>query len=267
MIDQNIDAKEKGGIASVVKAIRIMDCFDAQHKVLGLAELSKMTGYPKTTVYGIVATLVNENMVTRVAGSQNYALGTHLLKLAYHTKLSMSIVQLAAPTMNRLCAESRENVYLTTHSQGRLLYLESCFRDREHVGYSETGKSLPMHCTASGKAMLSYMTEEQVDAILSRYPLTKVTSNTITDATLLRREFAEIRARGFAIDDEEETVGVKCIAVPVLNQDSMPVGAISISGSVASMTTGKIYEFYEMILNQLPILRLNASQFPCQYLV
>lgn len=261
-----MEAPKKDTIASVVKASRILSCFDMTHKELSLAEISRMTGYPKTTVYGFVNTLLQENMLARSSSSEQYTLGTRLLELSYYTKASIPIIQIATPMMSRLNEQSGQNVYLTTHIQGRMIYLESYYRDREYIGCSEAGKTLPMHCTASGKVMLAYMTEEQVDAILREYPLTPLTKNTLTDRDALRNELAQIRARGYAFDNEEVEIGVKCLAVVVLNRQGQPVGAVSLSGSAASMSEDKLQEYYQMVSDQLTILRLNADLFPCRYL-
>jgi len=263
-IRENDNGRESSKIASVAKAIRILSAFTDQE--ISLAAIAKATGYPKTTVHGILSTLVDYNLVAHSESSQNYVLGTGLMELAYHAKLSLTLVQIAAPVMNHISRQSNQNVYLTTHSSGRLLYLEACYRDKAYIGYSESGKTLPMHCTASGKAMLAYMTDEQVSAIVERYPLTRRTGNTIADVSLLNRELEETRKRGFAVDDEEETIGVKCVAVPVLQEQGIPVGALSLSGSAASMTMAKMYEYYELLSDQVRVLKTNAKLFPCRFL-
>ena len=260
------EGTKKDVIASVVKAVRILNCFDLMHKELSLAEITKLTGYPKTTTFGFVNTLLKENLLARSAKSDTYTLGARLMELAYFTKASLPIIQIATPAMNRLNAQSGQNVYLTTHMLGRVLFLESYYRDREYIGYSEAGKTLPMHCTASGKAMLSYMTPEQVELILDTHPLKPSGRNTITDRDELKAELKRTRERGYAIDNEEEDLGVKCVAVPVLNQQGEPVGAISLSGSATLMPDEKMPEFYQMMSAQLTILRLNAGLFPYQYL-
>lgn len=266
MANEKKENLEPGKIASVKKAVRILNCFAAGQGEQSLGQIAKTTGYPKTTVHGILATLEGENLISRAPNSSNYTLGTGLMELAYHAKLALSIIQIAAPAMNKLAAQAQQNVYLTTHSFGRLLYLDSCYRDREYIGYSTAGKTLPMHCTASGKAMLAYMDEAQVNRIIEKYPLVCVTPNAITDRGRLAKELMEIRARGYAIDDEEETIGVRCIAAPVLSDGGIPVGALSLSGSAVVMTEERMRAYYEMLADQMPVLRLNAPLFPCRFL-
>jgi DNA-binding IclR family transcriptional regulator len=253
-------------IASIEKAALLIDCFDVHHKELSLNQLAQKTGYPKTTVYGIAATLVSVGLLAQSPNSSNYSLGTKLMELAYNTRMSQPIIQIAAPMLNRISKQSEQNVYLTTHRNGRLLYLASCYRTWEYIGYSEAGKTLPMHCTASGKAMLAHMTDEQVDAVLSAQPMEKSAPNTITEPGILKKELLDIRKQGFAVDNEEETAGVKCIAVAILSDANVPVGAISISGSVANVTATKVYEYYAMLVESMPILKLNAGYFPYSFL-
>ncbi len=266
MAEKKNESPETGKIASVKKAIRILNCFSGERREQSLKQIAAITGYPKTTVFGILATLESENLIARSPNSQNYMLGTGLMELAYHAKASLSIVQIAAPVMDKLAAQAQQNVYLTTHSLGRLLFLDSCYRAREHVGYSTAGKVLPMHCTATGKAMLAYMTPAQVERIIAAHPLKAVTSNTITDMARLKEELALIRQRGYAIDNEEETIGVKCVAAPVIGAGGIPVGALSLSGAAVAMTDERIRQYYEMLAEQTPLLGLNAHLFPYRFL-
>ena len=101
--------------------------------------------------------------------------------------------------------------------------------------YSNAGKTLPMHCTGCGKAMLAYLPEDELLHVLEISPLVRFTPNTITDRDQLFRELEAIRKRGYAIDIEEESPGVKCVGLPIRDNDGYPVGAISISGTIMSM--------------------------------
>ena len=257
--------KDKLLVGSVVKAFRILDCFDDKNRILTLADITRKTGYPKTTVYGLLSTLENEHIIAKDNTVQGYRLGVQLFKHAYIAKISMPIIQIVSPIMKQLSVETGENVYLTTHSKGRVLFLEGIHYDHTYINYSETGKTLPMHCSASGKAMLANMTEDEVDAIFKRYPLEKKTINTMTDPVQIKKELAVIARQGYALDMEEESIGVRCVSVAILNNDNRPVGAISISGSVPHMTDENARQYYQLLMRQMRIIRMNADLFPCQY--
>ena len=99
-----------------------------------------------------------------------------------------------------------------------------------------------LNCTASGKAMLSHMPEEFIDEYLAS-PQTAKTEYTIVDPEKMRDELTKIRLRGYAIDDEEYAIGLRCVAVPILDNDGSVLGAMSVSGPSARFTEGKIQQF------------------------
>lgn len=96
-----------------------------------------------------------------------------------------------------------------------MFYLECVYPSRRSVSYSVSGKTLPMHCTGCGKAMLSQMPTDQVEAIIQKHGLPSFTQNTITDHDALMEQLAVCRRRGYALDNEEETMGVKCVAMAI----------------------------------------------------
>jgi IclR family KDG regulon transcriptional repressor len=158
-------------IASVVKALRILELFDPSNSELSLSQISKKLGWPKSTLSNFVRTLEAEGYLSRNPLSQNYSLGIKLMELGYNMRSNLSIVHYAIPCMEDLCEQTHANIYLTTHVDGSVLYLEGIYNNRRTTKYSIAGKLLPMHVTAGGKAMLSYMPVEQVKKIISKHPL------------------------------------------------------------------------------------------------
>ena len=123
-----------------------------------------------------------------------------------------------------------------------------------------------MHCTSSGKAMLSYMPEKDVESIIKQWGLPAQTSKTITEPELLFDELDRIRKRGYAIDQEEETLGVRCIAAAIRDYDGYAVGALSISGSVMSITENNYDEYARFLSGACNILVQHAHLFPASQL-
>lgn len=222
-------------VGSVVKALGVLSCFAQSRQDLTMADMSRMLGFPKSTLLNLVRTLESEGYLYRVKHSQSYRLSYKILELAYFMRSSMPINQYALPLMEDLQTMSGENVYLTTHVNGRILYLEALYSGSRSAKYSVSGKTLPMHCTSCGKAILSYMSQGEVERIIDQWGLASVTPNTITDRVTLFEELQRIKQLGYALDDEEESLGVKCVAVAVRNSLGLAVGALSISGSSISM--------------------------------
>lgn len=248
-------------VNSVAKALSVLGCFTQSRQELTLADMSRMLGLPKSTLLNLVRTLESEGYLYRVKYSQSYRLSYKILELAYFMRMSIPINQYALPLMEDLQALSGENVYLTTHINGRVLYLEALYSGSRSAKYSVSGKTLPMHCTSCGKAMLSYMSEEDVDSVISKWGLTQVTPNTITDREQLFTALADIRRCGYAVDVEEESLGVKCVAVAIRNTDGQAVGALSISGSVISMKDEYVLKYAAELSKAASILSNYADLF------
>ena len=255
-----------GPVNSVGKALCILNCFSPSRGSLTLAEISKELEMPKSTVLNLIRTMENAGYLMRISG-QNYQLGYKALELGYTMRENLPIVQFAIPLMEKLQIQTGETIYLTSHIGGRVLYLEGLYpaiRMGRH--YSTTGKTLPMHCTGCGKAMLAFLPQEEILHIMDSLPLYRYTANTITDADELLRELEKIRKRGYAIDAGEETHGVKCVGVPICDTDGYPVGALSISGTTMSMRDELLDDYAKLLSHSCQSFAGKAAMFPAAQL-
>lgn len=255
-------AVEPGKIASVSKAIRILELFDPTRRELSLAQISKLLGWPKSTLSNFLRTLEAEGYLGRNPSSQNYHLGIKLMELGYNVRANLSIVHYAIPYMEDLCEQTHGNIYLTTHVGGSVLYLEGIYSNRRTTKYSIAGKILPMHVTASGKAMLSYLPEAEVAQILRTHPLTASTKHSITDKDALLRDIQEAHDRGYAIDREEETLGISCLSMAIRDPSGYPVGALSISGPVMHISEDRYDSLVALLTEARASLSAYTDMFP-----
>lgn len=249
-------------IASVAKALQILELFDPSNSELSLSQMSKKLGWPKSTLSNFVRTLEYEGYLSRNPVSQNYYLGIKLMELGYNMRSNLSIVHYAIPCMEDLCEQTHANIYLTTHVDGSVLYLEGIYSNRRTTKYSIAGKLLPMHVTAGGKAMLSHMPTEHVKEIIRRHPLKASTKNSITDEAALLEHIQQARKRGYAIDNEEETLGVRCLGMAIRDRFGYPVGALSISGSVMNLTEDRYEHLASLLTEACTTLSSYAAMFP-----
>ncbi|MDC7125641.1 MAG: IclR family transcriptional regulator [Spirochaetales bacterium] len=261
--EMTMNHKEQPGfVNSVFKAICVLECFSPEQPVMSLGQISKQLSLPKSTVSNLIKTLEQVGYLTRGTGEQGYRLGYKILGLSYSLRSSIPVVQYALPFLEDIQLETGEIVYLTTHIEGRSLYLEGVYPSRRMEKYSISGKTLPMHCTGGGKAILSYLPKNEVEQIIDKWGLPAITKNTITDRNTLLKHLEEIRERGFALDIEEETPGVKCIAKAIRNSDGYATGAISISGTTMSMQDDLLPQYAQILDRACSTLMSSANQFP-----
>ena len=187
--------EQPGFVNSVYKAICVLECFSPAQSVLSLGQISKQLSLPKSTVSNLIKTLEQVGYLVKGTGDQGYRLGYKILGLSYSLRSSIPVVQYALPFLEDIQMQTGEIVYLTTHIEGRSLYLEGVYPSRRMEKYSISGKTLPMHCTGGGKAILAFIPQNEVEQIIEKWGLPAITKNTITSRDALFKRLEEIREK------------------------------------------------------------------------
>lgn len=249
-------------VSSTAKALRVLDCFSPTQTELSLAQLSRILDIPKSTLLNQLRTLEDAGFLMRGQSPQTYRLGYKIMTLSYCVHASTPIIQYAVPIMEDLQTATGEIIYLTSHIDGRVFYLECVYPSRRSVSYSASGKILPMHCTGSGKAMLSQMPDDQVEEIIRKHGLPPATQNTFTDRDCFLDALATYRRQGYATDFEEETMGVRCVSMAIRTARGDVAGALSISGSTMSIGPDNIGQYAMLLSKATNALSQYAHLFP-----
>lgn len=253
---------DAGRVTSVIKTLKVLELFTSTQSELTLTQMSRELSIPKSTLLNIIRTLESEGYLHKTKSAKSYRLGYKIIELGYNMRSSMSIIQYAIPFMENIQNKTGETVYLTSHINGKVLYLDGVYSSRRFGKYSVTGKTRPMHCTGSGKAMLSYLPEEKVNQIIKRWGLEPITPHTIINTEQLMEELALCRKRGYATDNEEETLGIKCVAAAIRDSSGESVGALSVSGSIISYTEERVHMCAKLVASACTALSEYAQLFP-----
>lgn len=230
-------------VKSVIKTMRILECFTEEKPEWGVSEIARHLGLPKSTASTILDTLELGMFVEKNVDTGRYRLGLRIFELGYVAQLRLELREVALRYLEDLEARTQQIVYMTVPCQGEVLYLEAVYPSRRLINYSIVGRKGPMHCTAVGKAILAYLPPDEVDLIVKLRGLHRYTSNTITELEALHRELAATRERGYAIDNMEHDPTIRCVAVPIRNQNGDVIGSISVSGPAMHLTEAVIKEY------------------------
>lgn len=217
-------------LKSVAKAIDILNTFSSSEPCLTLAELARRRGLPKSTVHSLLSTLLASGFIEKL-DDDSYALGTAIIPLTQAVRVNVELRDRAAPLLRKLADDCRESVYLAVLDKDQALYIYAVESSRRLLARTAVGDRVPLHCTSLGKAMLSYLSEAQVAAIVASVGLRAFTPATITDLDRLHAELAATRARGYAVDVGEHETGVYCVGAPIFDQRGRVMAACSISGT------------------------------------
>lgn len=216
-------------IQSLQRADAILEALAAGPRDgLRLRDIALAVGLAPTTTITLLQSLVGLRLAEQMAGSGRYRLGARLLQLGRKVEARLDIIELARPSLIRLCQQTGEMVNLLVPSVTSMVVAESLAGDVILKATPLKGRDLPMHGTASGKCYLAFAGVESRKAFLEALPLNRVTQRTIGDLQRLEESLAQIRARGFATEEDEYTPDTVAIAVPIMD----PAGRIQATLSV-----------------------------------
>lgn len=228
------------GTASLDKALGVLDLIGAAPHGMSNAELLDTAGLPRTTLYRILATLVQRGLVRRDQVRRVYRLGFRYLELVRNAYLMPDLVAAASAELRSLRDLTGETSYLAVLDGGAVLSLERCDGAHSQRSAAALGQSKPLHCTGQGKAILSRLPKDECEALVRSITLDPLTPHTITDRRRLQIELGITTARGYAIDDEEIVLGVRCVAAPVVDSAGRVRGALSVAGPAYRLSLSRL---------------------------
>jgi IclR family transcriptional regulator, KDG regulon repressor len=232
-IGGDADKRQRGGgVQSIGRGFSILEEIARNRDGIGLADLSKRVGLHNSTTFHLVKTMVSLGYVRQLKDSKRYRIGRPLFALAASALDEVEMVSLATPLLEDLSRESGESAHFAVRMGDAVLVLARTSGPGAFQLNDRAGMARPAHCTALGKVLLAAMTPDQLERFLAQADLQAFTPKSITDKDAFRREIAEVRRAGMAIDDGEFDAELRCAALPVRNFSGQIVGAIGISGPV-----------------------------------
>jgi DNA-binding IclR family transcriptional regulator len=235
-------------IKSIVKAVDILQLFDADEPRLALMEIANRLDMPKGTVHNMLSTLLSCGLVERT-DDERYALGTTIIALTQAVRINAELRDRAAPLLRELADACRESAYLVALDGDYALYIYAVESPQRLLARTAVGDRVPLHCTSTGKAILSGLTTEEIAGIVSRAGLPRFTEATVTDIKALHREMEQARERGYSIDRGEHEASIYCVGAPVLDARGRVIGSCSISGLDAEIIGGRLQELSSHVMH------------------
>lgn len=220
---------------AVERALSILEFLDSSRRGLNISEMSRKLGIPKSSAHVIVMTLERLGYVERKPESLNYHLGLKAYGLGRGMMKNLSIADIALPNLRVLVDQIHLPAHLAVPDGDQGVYIQKV--DAPSLIKIDTyiGRRMDLHCTGVGKVILAYGSEELVEHILAKQAYIRHTRNTITSSRSLRLELARVRKAGYAVDDEEEELAVRCIAVPVFHPSGRFAAGLSVTGTTAQI--------------------------------
>lgn len=239
-------ARGRGVLRSVDNALAVLEVFSAERAELGVTELSRALGLGKSTVHRLLGTLASRGYVLQDPRSEKYRLGLKAFEVGSVAVGRLSSREAAAPFLQRLMTATRETVHLGVLDGWEVVYIDKIESQQTLQMYSRIGRRAPLHCTALGKALLAFRPQDEIDRFLRRR-LKSYTPRTLTAPDALLAEVAAIRARGYAVDDEEFEAGLKCIAASVRDHTGQVVASLGIAGAASRLPQARMSPLADLV--------------------
>lgn len=224
------DHGEGAAVKSLNKALAVLNTVAGADHPLSVADVAIKARIARPTAYRFVQTLVAAGYLAQDPRDGRLSIGFAVLPLA-SSLLDRNRMRIEAlPHLHALAQRTGERANLGILFRDCVLYIAGVEKPALPTIYSRFGKNAPAHCSSLGKAILAFLPEPEVRALLSRRALVAQTPTTITNRSAFMKELADTRARGYAIDNGEHVAGSCCVAAPIFDANNQPIAAIGISG-------------------------------------
>ncbi|MBP1704202.1 MAG: Transcriptional regulator, IclR family [Chloroflexi bacterium] len=229
-------------IQSLARGLKILDILSRAQDGISVTELAERLGVDKGSASRLVSTLVQHGYAEKDEETRRFHLGAQVVSLSRSLLIRLPLREAAKPFLRQLMELTGECAHLAVPAQGKVLYIDQVESPATLRVNAQVGTMNPLHCTALGKVILAFG-EVELPAVLESF-----TAHTLTDPGQLRENLELTRKRGFAVDDEEFDLGVRCIAVPVFDFRGKLAGSIGISGPASRMRRKRLPELAGMVI-------------------
>ncbi len=213
---------------SVIKALEIIELLDTDG-AMGITEIAGRLNMDKSSVFRALNTLKSKHYVRQDPETLKYANSYKLFEMGHNVVRETGLPKLAYRFMRQLSREVDGAVNLGLRDGLKAVYIDKIESDATVRVSMKIGQSLPLYCTSMGKALLAFLPEDQLREIVGQLHFEKSAPHTHPDAESLLADLAEVRRRGYGIDDEEHISGLFCVAAPVFDASGRTIAAISVA--------------------------------------
>ena len=231
---------------SISHACSLLHCFSAEDIELGVSELATRLRMRKSGVHRLLQTLVEYEFI-RQRENRKYVLGKRLVRLSEIYRSRAGLLTVAKPILQALATSTGKTSHIAKLYKDELIYLLSV-RPRHAIHFTSFLPShASIHCTALGKVLLAYLPAAEQDRIVKSIRFERKTPNTIVGVSPLKAHLELVRVKGYAIDNEESTLTLRCVAAPIWNYEGTVEAALSLSGHAIDLGDDRVGSYIEQV--------------------
>ena len=234
-------------VPALENALSVLELLAHSKAGLSLSELTRRLEIPKSSAHCLLVTLERRGYVHKNEHNR-YLFGLKFFSMANTALRGLELREKAAPFLRSLMARTRLTVHLAMLEENEAVLVEKVEPAGVFKLATWLGKRMDVHCTALGKALIAYLPEAELEAMVHERGLPRHNENTICSLRRLRENLAKARKQGYVIDDEEDEIGTRCIGVPVLASEGLAAAAVSVSGTISEITNENLVFVAERLM-------------------
>jgi DNA-binding IclR family transcriptional regulator len=218
-------------VPALERGLAILELVAGSRTGLTFSQITRHLDFPKSSIHCLLLTFEREGYLSRSETTGRYFCGTKLVRISNTAMQGVMLRERAAPVLRGLMDRTELTVHMAIFEAGEATLIAKVQRVGTQKVATWVGKRIDVHCTSLGKCLVASMPEPELEHLVQEHGLLRHNENTIVSLSRLKQELAGIRQKGWAIDDEEEEIGYRCIGAPVLGKEGRAIAAVSISGT------------------------------------
>lgn len=247
-------------VPALERGLLVLEYLAQSRRGVTVSQLARKLRFPRSTAHAILLTYQRSGYVKRDERAGRYCLGFRLQALANMALGGMTLRGHAGPVLFRLMQETGLTVHLAVMEKNEAILIDRIAPPGTPPLATWVGKRMGLHCTALGKALIAHLSTQEVEGLIRSQGMIRHNENTITSKRTLQLACEQVRQLGYAVDDEEEEIGIRCIGAPAFGQNGEVVAAISVSGPKGKLediasSAGRVKQAaasLSMLLNSFP---------------
>ncbi len=239
MAKNSLPTKPNNLVQTIERVSRILEMVGQNSQGMSIRDLSSGLKLPKGTIHRLLSSLSYFGYIRQDPETKSYFLGLKLMELNALLDSQLDLRKVAEPILRELAEKIKQTAHMVILDRNEVVYIEKIETQQPAGGLkmaSRVGSRNPVHSSAVGKVLLSYASEEVREDFLRDKGLPRRTANTIIEPGAFRDHLSTVRDQGYAIDDEENEQGIRCLGAPIFDGKGRVLAAISVSGPVFQMT-------------------------------
>jgi DNA-binding IclR family transcriptional regulator len=244
-------------VPSTLRAMSVLEFIARSKRGASISEISRNLGLPKSSTYLVLKTLEQEGYLRRSVQSRRFYFGLRLVSLCRNILHNLDLREVARPILTKLMRETGMIVHLAVLEVNQAVIIDRVEPVGSSAGADWIGRRLDVNCTGVGKALAAFLPVDIFEEVITAKRFARHNENTVVSIRGLKSELAKVRQQGYAVDDEEDEIGVRCIGVPILGDDQRAFAAISFAGTTEEIPLERVGPLAR-------VLRQTASEIALQ---